>query len=416
MNPDNTGAGEWSRGWKIAASGCIGLTLSSLHAETLGVLMQPLSLLFGWSRAEISTGVLIICICMLLFGPVVGTIIDRYGARPVALTGVTLFCTALAGIGLSGPSIWTWYLAWTFVGLSYPAVSTIVWTSEIGHTFVRYRGLALSIAVAGAGLANFVTPVFTVHALQLVGWRGVFFVLSAAGFLIALPLIWLLFRPISRSAPMEDGPEPAQRLSGIVGLKTLLTDKRFWLLATTTLMVSAGFGSLSIHFQPILLETGLSASVAASYASIMGPAYIIGSIGAGYLLDRLPANYLAGVVFVIPSLACFLLLGHDPSPLPCLAAGVFVGGSVGAGGNIIAYLVADYFGMKIYGLSYALIFGLYAMGYGLSPVVAGAVFDATKSYDIVLEILAGGLILSGALMACWGRRRKAPIYPISIPV
>jgi hypothetical protein len=59
----------------------------NLYVGTLGVLMPSLSLRFGWSRAQLSASVLIVCAGLLLFGPAVAPLIARVGLRAVALRG-----------------------------------------------------------------------------------------------------------------------------------------------------------------------------------------------------------------------------------------------------------------------------------------------------------------------------------------
>jgi MFS family permease len=70
--------------------------VASSTVYLLGVFMQPLEREFGWSRAEISSGMTIASVVSVFSAPLMGYVIDRVGARRIAILGVTLFCTAIA--------------------------------------------------------------------------------------------------------------------------------------------------------------------------------------------------------------------------------------------------------------------------------------------------------------------------------
>jgi MFS family permease len=403
--------GEWQQGWRVVLAGVVGTMLVNTYGGTLGVLMPFLSKEYGWTRAELSASVMIICTGLLLLGPVVGALVDRIGLRRIAISGVILFCAALFGVGLSGPSVWSWYLAWTLVAVVNPMANNLVWTAAINRSFRKRRGLALSIGLSGVGLGTFIAPLFAVWTSRLFGWRGAYFSLGLGGLLLAVPVIWKLFlfpdrtqaaarpsgnREASAEAAGLDGPEIAE----------ILRDSRFWRLLVSVTLVSAGIGTLMIHMQPVMRDAGVSAGAAARYAAIMGPSAIVGRLFGGYLLDRLPARLVAAVTFALPAVPCAILLRYDASLLLSVCATIATGVSLGVDGDIVAYITARYLGLRRYGLAYSLIFGCYAFGAGFAPVVAGAIFDVSGSYAIMFKILIVGLLSSAALVASLGTPPK----------
>lgn len=399
-------AREWLTGWRVVAAGIIGMMVVNLHSATLGVLMTPLNEAFGWSRAQVSASILIITILLLLLGPLAGILVDRYGPRRIASAGIALFSLGLAGVGLSGPEVWTWYLAWAFVGVVYAAASSVVWTTAISRSFVKHRGLALSIALSGTGLANFITPLLAVWTFQNFGWRGTFFTLAAGGLLVALPLIWMLLATSGRgSSGRPAGAIPLEGETQRPGLtiREVLRSTRFWRLVATMLLTAAGVSTLFYHFQPMLRDAGVSAVTAASYAAVTGPTLIIGRILGGYLLDRMSARLVAAVSFALPAAACLILMQYDGSMTMGLLAAVIIGLSFGAEGDVVAYLTAQYFGLRHYAFTYAIVYGVYAFAFGLSPVIAGAVFDVFGSYNSMLALLIVGLLLSAVIVALLGK-------------
>lgn len=379
------------------------MALSNFHGGAIGVLMQPLEAMFGWSRAEISMSVLFICLGALILGPIVGVVIGRVGARRVSLFGIVAFSAAVCGVGLSGPSIVSWYVAWAFVGLTYPLVGTVVWTLGVGRAFDKQRGLAFGLTISGVGIAGFFSPLFTVALLPIVGWRGVFVVFGVGGLLIGWPLIWFLFHPdrLSRHPP----PSSIDHRPALTGhsVAEILKSARFWSLAVAAVLLAAAVGGLSLHLQPIMRDAGLSAAKAAGYAALLGPSSIAGHLVVGRLLDRYPARYVAAAFFATPAIVCAILLHYDASPVLSLVVVVVLGIAQGIEGDIIAYLTARYFGLRQYGVAFAILIGMYSLGWGLSPVIAGAVFDALGSYDAMLKLLIVGLLVSVVLVLRLGR-------------
>jgi predicted MFS family arabinose efflux permease len=381
--------------------------LVNTYAGTLGVLMPDLSRQFGWSRAELSASVMIICTGLLIVGPVVGAVVDRIGPRRIAVAGSALFCTALACVGFSGPRIWTWYLAWTVVAIVNPMANNLVWTTAINRSFRKRRGLALSIALSGVGIGTSIAPLIAVWSLPIVGWRGTYFLFGLGGLLAAVPIIWYLFRcPQGGGESRATDEPPSHARTTSADLAAILRDSRFWRLLVSVVLVSAGIGTLMIHMQPVMRDAGVRPEIAASYAALVGPAAIAGRLLGGYLLDRLSARLIGAITFALPVIPCAILLHYHASPLLSTCTAVGTGLALGVDGDIVAYITARYLGLRRYGLLYSLIFGCYAFGAGFAPVVAGAIFDAAGSYAIMFKALIGGLLCSAILVATLGAPPK----------
>jgi predicted MFS family arabinose efflux permease len=392
------------------AAAVAGTMMVNFYVGTLGVLMPVLSSRFGWSRAQLSASVMIVCIGLLLIGPLAATVVDRFGTRRVALMGTIGYCGALALVALSGPQIWTWYVAWSLVAIANPLVNNLTWTTAITRAFVVHRGLALSVGISGVAVANLIAPPLAIWSSYAFGWRGSYLTLALVGMVLVLPAIWVLFA--ERSYPYE-----ASRASKLrndeadhrLHASQLLRNTQFWRLAACMLMVSAGIGTLVVHFQPIMRDAGLAAARAAGFAAMLGPAAIVGRLMGGYILDRLPLRPVAAAAFALPALAAAVLLRYDASAELSIVSAIAIGLSLGIEGDIVAYLTANYFGLRLYTRSYGLLFGLFAFGAGVAPVLAGAIFDWSGSYDIMLKLLISGLLASALIMITLGK--PLPVSP-----
>jgi cyanate permease len=70
---------------------------------------------------------------------------------------------------------------------------------------------------------------------------------------------------------------------------------------------------------------------------------------------------------------------------------------------VLAYLVSRYFGPQYFSSLYGLLLGIFAVGYGLGPVITGAVFDRLGSYASSFVLLAAGAVAGSLLMLSMGR-------------
>ena len=81
---------ELTRNWVLLFAASTGVICSSivLPFYSLGALVVPMTEEFGWTRAEFQLALLFSTGTGVLTAPAIGVIIDRFGARPVALSGL----------------------------------------------------------------------------------------------------------------------------------------------------------------------------------------------------------------------------------------------------------------------------------------------------------------------------------------
>lgn len=106
-----------------------------------------------------------------LVGPFTGRLTDKIGARWMSVIGGSF--VGLAYITASFATQW-WHLLLT-QGFLYGLGAGCLYFSAVslpGHWFFRLRGLAIGIAVAGAGLGGLVIAPLTQALIDAYGWRN----------------------------------------------------------------------------------------------------------------------------------------------------------------------------------------------------------------------------------------------------
>jgi len=151
------------------------------------------------------------------------------------------------------------------------------------------------------------------------------------------------------------------------------------------------------NMENILADDHFAAADVAVLVPYIGLSVVFGRTLGGWLIDRFWAPGVAFVLLSLPALAC-VLLAHPLGFGAALLSIWLIGFAAGVEYDLMAFLVARYFGMKSYATIYGLLYGCFALGAGIGPVAFGAAFDAQHSYagilvDSAIAIVAGALLL-----------------------
>jgi len=381
---------EWRSGWRYVFCNDIGQMSLVINTYTTGLMIKPLGAAFGWSRADVSGALAIYAMATFFCAPLAGALIDRYGARRIALIGAPATALVVIGMGLCGPSIWTWRLAWAGFGVFSLMMGSQPWAAAISRHFDVSRGLALAIGASGNGLGALVWPPFTVFLIEHYGWRGAYFGLGTTIGLCLTSCVFLLMRgpaamPEARAAAGEGAPR-SQR-SGLTVPQVLRTWS-FWQIALGTTAMGMAVASLVIHLPALLTDKGMTPGQAAGVMTLLAPTVIAGRVGGGFLLDRIHGRWVMVAMLLLPAAACLTLVGyHGGYPL-AIAATLMIGVTSGVEGDLISFLLSRYFGLRHFAAIYGATLSIFVLGYGFAPTVVGGVFDQLRSYDFGLIGLA----------------------------
>ena len=398
-------ASEW-RQWPVLIPSLAGVVLCAVHGYTLGVMIGPLEQEFGWSRAEISSGPFIISIVALLFAPLAGLAIDRFGPRRIGLFGVFFFCGSLALLSTVTSSIQSWWWHWALLGVANMFVIPTVWTAAINGLFSKNRGKALAIALCGTGLSAAFVPALTNFLIEAQGWRQAYISLGAMFAAAVAPLVFFFFRGVvdmQRAATASAGSAaPKIQLPGL-STRDALKSRTFLKLAGAVIVFAAAGSALTANAVPILQAQGFGRSAAAGIAGLVGLGSVIGRLGGGVLLDLFDAKKVAAISVITPVIAIATFLMFDDAIVPASIACLVIGLSVGTEVDACAYLVARHFGMRSFGAMFGAINGLLLFSNGFSPLLANHVYDVTKSYDVVMWILIPLSVVASLLFLWLGK-------------
>ena len=286
MNSAVTGTSEWKKYWFLPMAAALGYATSVIHVYSMGPFIEPLQAEFGWSRAQVSSGLSLSAIISALFCIPIGMLVDKVGPRQVGLIGAVLLLAAYAALGTATGSTANWVMLWCVLAVATFGVQTTVWTSAVTSRFEASRGLALAITLSGASVAATLFPVMTTWLIGIFSWRTAFMASSAIWGVVVLPVLFLCFRgakdDIGSKAKVAG---PVVVLPGVTFMEGIRMPALYKLLIAASAFTFTVIGLL-VHFVPMLTGFGADPLKAAGAASLIGIFSIFGRLVAGFLLDH----------------------------------------------------------------------------------------------------------------------------------
>jgi predicted MFS family arabinose efflux permease len=158
----------------------------------------------------------------------------------------------------------------------------------------------------------------------------------------------------------------------------------------------------------ILALHGFDRVSVAHLVAFIGLSVVTGRIIGGWLIDRLWAPGVAFVLLSLPALSCYWLAQDILDYRTALLSIGLIGFAAGVEYDLMAFLVARYFGMRSYAAIYGVLYGCFALGAGIGPLLFGASFDKSGSYGSVLIASTITLVAGACMLLTLGRYRRFP--------
>lgn len=390
-----SGKQEWAALWPLPFTAMLGIAGASMFAYSSGIFMASMTSELGWTRVEFSSAFSIMMLVGLVAMPFTGWLADRYGARKIALSGIVPFALAFSLFSLISGALWQYWVLSLLTALCSATIAPPMWITAVVGNFTKTRGIALAVALAGIGLASTVWPLLSAAYIEHIGWRLTFPLLAATWAVPMFALTYVFFRDRGRPTKTTTATVQADMVApaSSAGFREAIMSRTFLCLMVAGSLFSCCSYAISVHIVPLLGESGFGLAAAAGIAGTAGLFSTIGRIGIGFLLDRVPTRTISLIVFLVPIFVAALLWQSDRGLAFALAAAALFGVANGAETDIIAYVAARQFPRTMFTSLYAAITAVVALSASLGPLLAGAIYDATKSYDLfLLAILPLALI------------------------
>jgi MFS family permease len=440
--------------WTVAALTFLALIAAAAFRSSTGVLIEPVEAEFGWSRSWTSGAVSINLVLFGLTAPFAAALMERFGVRRVVAIALTL-----VAIGAGGTLVMTepWHLLvlWGFVvGFGTGSMALVFGAIVANRWFVERRGLVMGVFSAGSATGQLVVLPVVAYLATHAGWRWASGLTAVLALAIVPLVLWLLHdrpedigvRPYGAAAPaparapveapvamadqlvaselpaVQVAPRPMSTVTekvdgpGRVALRELRLASRtraFWILFGTFFICGwSTNGLIQTHFVPMAHDHGMPATTAASLLAVVGIFDIIGTIGSGWLSDRVDARVLLFVYYGLRGLALLAgpsVMGARVEP-PLLFFIIFYGLDWVATVPPTVALCRQQFGTARSSVVFGWVFAGHMIGAGIAAEVAGLIRESTGSYSQAWWT-AGGLCLLAAVAIFGISSRPVPARP-----
>jgi len=375
---------------------------SFLAITAIGLIMVPLTKAFHWNRAEISAAVTILLLLGAVMTAIWGRLVDRFGAKWIVIGGALGVGLATGSLYFTTAALIPFYLG--FAALGVCGAAAVGYTKMVGVLFTENRGKALAIFGMESSIVGAFAPQLLLQLQNGFGWRGMFMAMAVC-IVIAAGIMTLLLWGIDTKAPPRAAKAPILSDGADIGDSSGQVRKSpaFWLINLATMSGNLTFTGLLPHMVPLAMSRGMSVQVAVTALSMQTLCTPIGQFAGGFVLDRVPSARRAAMPFALTALVGVLLIAfapHNGGGAPWLLVGAAVlGFGNGAKRSMNSYFFTRYFGMKTLAETSGLSIAASALVLAPAPLLFGYIFDKTKSYDLVLATIVGGLVIA---TLCYG--------------
>ena len=382
--------------WILGAAGTANFARNAAASLTISVFIYPLSEELGWSRTLIAGAAAAGGLAATFTSPIIGRLIDRYGARTVLTASIILLIISTAALAWSDISLtimgatipWVFYIAYGTGRVIFASPVQIGTSVVVSRWFIRMRGRTNGILglTHSAGMVLF--PLIASIVIAQSGWRDAWYVLSVVVFVVALLPVALLISEQPEDLGLRPDGDDLEEITDEEarnGTDSSLEEPNWtsgeamrtpalWLLALATGMMFFMHAGSNTHAAAFFRDQGLGAVTAGVSISLNAIFLGVSSLIWGRIVEKVPVRYVMAAVALNLAIGAFLFTLTDTT-VEALVFSAFFG--FGLGGMLVVPPVAyaDYFGRPALGTIRGITEPFTTLGQAVGVMIPGLIFD-----------------------------------------
>jgi MFS family permease len=384
--------------WVIVAAGGLLGCVAIGAMFSLPVFLRPMSQDTGWSVTGISTAMTIGFLAMAGASMAWGNLSDRYGPRPVVLTGSIVLAASLALASHAGSLVEFQLLFGLLVGAATAAVFAPMMACVTGW-FDTQRGLAVSLVSAGMGMAPMTMAPLAAWLVTVHDWRTSMQIIAGIAAALMIPAALLVRRPPALAAGLAETAADESQTEMTVG--QAVRSPQFVTLMLANFFCCATHSGPIFHTVSYAVTCGIPMLAAVSIYSVEGLAGMFGRLGFGVAGDRFGAQRV--LVFGLLAQAFGVLAYAFVGGLGGFYAVAVIVGFIYAGTMpLYAVIIRENFPLKMMGTIIGGTAMAGSLGMSIGPLLGGLIYDRFGSYA---PMYVGSWILGlAAMLILWSFR------------
>ena len=345
----------------------------------------------------------------IFLSPMVSARLARGNMKRIQTVSIIGFVLSYASFSLATNVIHL-YISSFFTGIFFLNASLIPVSMMITNWFIKKRGLAMSIAMAGIGVGGTIfSPVIT-WLLGAYGWRSTYRIMAVIILVLALPAALFILRKRpedmgllpygSEDAAIQDAASKRIPKKADIVFPLSVKESRtklFFILFIFGMLCNGLINTGSLGHFPPAIEELQGPQVQALIISMYSMIGIFGKLVLGWLNDRF--GVVASTAFGCITFALsfiFILFGQNINMLYIMALLFGLGDAIG---TVTPPLITSaIFGAEKYGEAYGIANSFSQIGLSLGALMVAAIYDTSGSYNTAWILL---LILTLGAFAGW---------------
>ncbi|KAJ4319605.1 hypothetical protein N0V94_003838 [Neodidymelliopsis sp. IMI 364377] len=343
--------------------------------------------------------------CSVAFGVFATKLIQRFGSRTTAMTGVMLM-----GLGLVSAGSCTSNIAGLFgtvglmVGIGMSAVYTATNVLPVQY-FSGRLGLANGLVKLGGGVGGTVMAIALEAMVQRVGIAWTFRIQGLMTIGLGLPAAWFMK---DRTPPVRKAP--------------FIDLAMFRSVPFAGMFAAGAIGTFALFVPPYYLplfaqSLGLSSSTGAALVAAFNACNAVGRFAGGPLCDKIgPINTFV-IMMSLNAISMLAIWPVSSTLAPLIVFAIFNGVANGAYFTVFPTVVASIFGPGRAAVAMSMSIAGWTFGYLLGAPIAGYILQASGGQGKASEgnidvyrpaiFYAGGVALASSMFALWARMNMA---------
>ena len=329
----------------------------------------------------------------IFLSPIVSVKLAKGNMRLIQAISIAVFCVGYSAYSLASNVVHLYICAF-IVGFSWLNCALIPVTMVINNWFVKQKGLAMSLAMAGIGVGGAIFGNVIQAFLDSYGWRMTYRIMALIILVIALPTALFIIRKKpedmgltalgagDNSSAVKAKAEKPVSLS-VSQSKTKLF---FWLMLLGIFFNGLiNTGSL-INF-PAAMNRMQSPAVATRVITMYSLISIGGKLILGWINDRfgIIVSSVYGCTFFALSFLCILFAGESALLLYVMGLTFGLGNAIGT--VTPPLIVSDIFGKEKYAKAYGIANSFSQVGLSFGGLLVSGIYDYSGSYNAAWLIM-----------------------------
>lgn len=385
-------------GWFVVA-GCLLITMTLVPPvmALAGKFQVAVTTELGISQSEFTLANALLQGLGIFISPIISAKLAKGNMKRIQCIGIVGFAACYATYALA-QNQWMLYVSSLFIGIFWLMSALIPVSMMITNWFVKQRGLAMSIAMAGIGIGGMIFSPIITSLIGQFGWRMTYLIFAVIVLVIALPSALFLCKKkpedVGLTALGAD-EEASNKQTSVKQIDMKLSIKQswgkifFWMMLIA-MLCNGLINSGALGQFPRALQLMQGAEVQALIISMYSGIGIVGKLFLGWVNDKfgVVASAATGCILFAVSFI-FMFLGENDVTMLYIMAVLF--GLGDAIGTVTPPLVtAAVFGQKKYGEAYGIANSFTQVGLTLGSLFVAAIYDVSGTYTnawIVLFVL-----------------------------